>query len=492
MKQFRIIVDDAQVWSPYAPSEQVITASDYLQYTQSESKPGYIINMCSGLEYLGTGYYCSLLAEACGEKVVPAVSTINDLHNFDHYRLFDTDLKRSVEAYLHTLGEVEPDVLEFLVVFGKCSTPELAGFSRLLFERYSAPLLRVVLHRTTAWRVAEVRFGTMQELDDDEQSFFGDTLDMFCKSVWRKPRNRRQFRYDMAILYNPDEALPPSNRAALRKFVRAGNDVGLDVELITADDFGRLAEYDALFIRETTAVNHHTYRFAKQAENEGLVVIDCPDAILRCSNKVFLDRLLDTHNIPRPRTCLLLRDQPVDFERLEGDLGFPVILKIPDGSFSIGVEKAGTHEELRQHLATMFRRSAIVLLQEFMPTDYDWRIGILNQRPVYACKYHMARGHWQIYNHAASKYRSGKAETVGIQHVPRDVTRIATRAARLVGDGLFGVDIKISGQRAVIIEVNDNPSIDTGVEDVYLGDELYRMIMGDFVRRLDRARASGY
>jgi glutathione synthase/RimK-type ligase-like ATP-grasp enzyme len=492
MKQFRIIVDDAHVWAPYAPSEQVSTASDYLQLLQTASKPGYIINMCSGLEYLGTGYYCSLLAEARGEKVIPSVSTINDLHNFDHYRLFDTGLNRTVESYLGTLGDVEPEILEFLVVFGKCSTPELAGFSRLLFERYSAPLLRVVLRRMTAWRVAEVRFGTMQELDDTEQSFFGDTLDMFCKSVWRKPRNRRQFRYDMAVLYNPDEALPPSNRAALRKFVRAGNDAGLDVELITADDFGRLAEYDALFLRETTAVNHHTYRFAKHAENEGLVVIDSPDAILRCSNKVFLDRLLDTHNIPRPRTCLLLRDQPVDFGRLEEDLGFPVILKIPDGSFSIGVEKASTHEELRQHMATMFRRSAILLLQEFMPTDYDWRIGILNQRPVYACKYHMARGHWQIYNHAASKYRSGKAETVGIQHVPREVTRIATRAARLVGDGLFGVDIKISGQRAVIIEINDNPSIDTGVEDAYLGDELYRIIMADFVRRLDRDRASAY
>jgi glutathione synthase/RimK-type ligase-like ATP-grasp enzyme len=274
--------------------------------------------------------------------------------------------------------------------------------------------------------------------------------------------------------------------------VRAGKDMGLDVELITAEDFGRLAEYDALFIRETTSVNHHTYRFAKQAENEGLIVIDAPDAIMRCSNKVFLDRLLDTHDIPRPRTRLLLRDQPLDFERLEDDLGFPVILKIPDGSFSIGVEKANTHEELRKHLDAMFRNSAIVLLQEFMPTDYDWRIGILNQRAIYACKYHMARGHWQIYNHSADKYRTGKSETVGIQYVPREVVKIATRAAKLVGDGLFGVDIKISGQRAVIIEINDNPSIETGVEDAYLGDELYRIIMGDFMRRLDRIRSGSY
>ena len=45
---------------------------------------------------------------------------------------------------------------------------------------------------------------------------------------------------------------------------------------------------------------------------------------------------------------------------------------------------------------------------------------------------------------------------------------------------------------AKVIEVNDNPSIDSSVEDAYLGDELYRIIMGDFVRRLDHARAARF
>jgi len=492
MKQFRIIIDDAAAWSPYYPSENVITAEDYLQQAQATQKPGYIINLCSGLEYLGTGYYCSLLGEARGEKVIPSVSTINDLHNFAHYRLFDAELERAVESYRRKLDATDLDTLELLVVFGRCNVPELAAFARTLFERYSAPILRVQLTGAPAWKVVTVRFGGLQKLDDSEQSLFGDSLDRFCKGVWRRPRLRRRYRYDLAILHNPQEALPPSNRAALNKFIRAGGELGLDAELITPDDFGRLAEYDALFIRETTTVNHHTYRFAKHAEHEGLTVIDSPDAILRCSNKVFLNELMDAHDIPHPVTRLLLRDQAVDYEQFEEEPGFPVILKIPDGSFSIGVEKADNREELELCVTKMFKNSAIILLQEFMPTDYDWRIGILNHRPIYACKYHMARGHWQIYNHSASKYRSGDSETVGIQHVPSEVRKIATRSARLIGDGLFGVDIKTSGQRAVVIEINDNPSIDSGVEDTYLGDELYRIIMGEFVRRLDHARAGGY
>jgi len=40
----------------------------------------------------------------------------------------------------------------------------------------------------------------------------------------------------------------------------------------------------------------------------------------------------------------------------------------------------------------------------------------------------------------------------------------------------------------VIIEVNDNPNIDWGIEDAYLGEDLYRRVMGEFLRRLERKR----
>ena len=45
-----------------------------------------------------------------------------------------------------------------------------------------------------------------------------------------------------------------------------------------------------------------------------------------------------------------------------------------------------------------------------MPTDYDWRIGVLDGEPLFACKYKMARGHWQIIKHEADgKYTEGGA-----------------------------------------------------------------------------------
>jgi glutathione synthase/RimK-type ligase-like ATP-grasp enzyme len=50
------------------------------------------------------------------------------------------------------------------------------------------------------------------------------------------------------------------------------------------------------------------------------------------------------------------------------------------------------------------------------------------------------------------------------------------------------VDLKQVGERVVVIEMNDNPSIDAGIEDAYLGEDLYRRIMGEFLRRMERKR----
>ncbi|MFV3017223.1 RimK family alpha-L-glutamate ligase, partial [Pseudomonas sp. KHB2.9] len=58
----------------------------------------------------------------------------------------------------------------------------------------------------------------------------------------------------------------------------------------------------------------------------------------------------------------------------------------------------------------------------------------------------------------------------------------------LIGDGLYGVDLKQSGDKVVVIEVNDNPNLDAGIEDAYLQDDLYGLVLEEFVRRLELKR----
>jgi glutathione synthase/RimK-type ligase-like ATP-grasp enzyme len=154
------------------------------------------------------------------------------------------------------------------------------------------------------------------------------------------------------------------------------------------------------------------------------------------------------------------------------------------------VVKVEDEEALAQAASSLFQHSALLLAQEYVYTEFDWRIGVLNREPLYACKYYMSRGHWQIYNHGAKgTAKSGGFETIAVSDAPAEVVKLALKATQPIGDGLYGVDLKQVGNKPpVVIEVNDNPSIDAGVEDAHLGNELYLRVMQEFLRRMERKR----
>jgi glutathione synthase/RimK-type ligase-like ATP-grasp enzyme len=201
---------------------------------------------------------------------------------------------------------------------------------------------------------------------------------------------------------------------------------------------------------------------------------------------VFLAELLSRHKLPMPRTVVLHRDNS---SAIAGDLGFPCVIKKPDSAFSQGVIKIESQEMLDLLLPEFLGESELLVAQEFLPTDFDWRIGILDRRPVYACKYYMAKGHWQIIQqNEKGDDRYGKSETLPVELAPRKAVSIALKAANLIGDGLYGVDVKQSRNQYYVIEVNDNPNIDAGYEDRILRDELYRRIMEVFLDRIERRK----
>jgi len=401
MSRLVIVVEKASDWGSYYPSDNVVTAQDYLKEPiGSEGERTQVINLCRSYKYLGTGYYVSLLAEARGHKVIPSVRTINDLRRRSLYGLDIEDLNQKLAKFLPDGGRDTTD-FSVLVYFGETASDSLEDIARQVFETFPGPILRIEFERDRVWQIAAIKPTGLHTLSDAQEDAFAQALDKFSKKLWRKPRARRKFRFDLAMLADPADPLPPSNKRALKAFVEAGAELGIDVDTIARNDYTRLAEYDGLFIRETTALDNHTYRFANKAEKEDMVVIDDPGSILRCTNKIYLNDLLKSRKLPTPRTEILYRDEPRRLAELPDVLGFPIVLKIPDGSFSRGIVKVENPEQLKKAADDLFQHTALVLAQEFMFTEFDWRIGILNREPLYACKYFMSRGHWQIYNHGA-------------------------------------------------------------------------------------------
>ncbi len=487
MSRLVIVVENPADWGAYYPSTQVVAARDYLREPLGSSERTHVINLCRSYKYLGSGYYVSLLAEARGHRVIPSVRSINGLRRRALYGLDIEDLNQKLAQVL-SASERDSNDFGILVYFGQTAHALLQDLARQVFELFPCPLLRIEFRRDRTWQIGAIRPVGINTLGDAQEDAFAQALDHFASKVWRKPRARRRYRYDIAMLVNPEESMPPSNRGALKQFVAAGKQLDVDVDKIGPNDYTRLAEYDGLFIRETTAIDHHTYRFAHRAEQEGMVVIDDPASILRCTNKIFLHDLLVSRKLSVPDTEILQRDDPHALDELPDKLGLPLVLKIPDGSFSRGVIKVESADTLKQAVTELFTHSALLIAQRYLYTEFDWRIGVLNREPLYACQYFMSRGHWQIYNHNGSGPKSGGFRTMPVRKAPADVVRLAVRAANAIGDGLYGVDLKQTDERAVVIEVNDNPSIDAGVEDAYLGEDLYRRIIGELVRRLERKR----
>tara|TARA_R110002095_G_scaffold213049_2_gene203093 strand:- start:2787 stop:4253 length:1467 start_codon:yes stop_codon:yes gene_type:complete len=482
MPSFLIVVDTLADWAPYFPSADVISFEDYLNLPESKGRVR-VINLCNSGRYLSPGYYCSLLAEAREHHVLPSLRVINDLSQRALYQLQLADIGEQ----LCSLSTAEEQTLRFRSFFGEVADSRLAMLSRSLFERFPCPLLEVELQqRNGQWQLKRLKLLSLSELKlDADQDLFARTLEQFSTKMWRKPGARKQSRYDLAILVDPDEKLPPSDNRALKRFIKAAAKLGIEAQLIGRRDLMRIPEFDALFIRKTTAIDDYSYRFAKKAESEGLVVMDDSSSIMRCCNKVYLTDLLKRHKIPAPLTEIISSSAEARLSEVAVKLGFPIVLKIPDGSFSRGMAKVEDLDGLKLQAKVLLKQSALVLAQEFLYTEYDWRIGVLNNKPIFACRYFMAKNHWQIYNHGAAKVTAGGFDTLPTFEVPKEVLQVAMKASRLIGDGLYGIDIKQSGKKVVVIEVNDNPSIDSGIEDLYLGDELYLQIMHEFLRRLE-------
>jgi glutathione synthase/RimK-type ligase-like ATP-grasp enzyme len=291
-------------------------------------------------------------------------------------------------------------------------------------------------------------------------------------------------KYDLAVLIDPNEKMPPSSVASMKHFARIAERLSVDVEPINRRQLDKLAEYDGLFIRETTRIDNHTYRFARRAWQEGMPVIDDPMSI-RCTNKVFLMELLGSNQVPMPPT-VLLADQS-DLPRAMDELGLPLVVKIPDGSFSQGVHLVSSQEQLRRVADELFEETDLLLAQKFMPTEFDWRVGVLSGEPLFVCQYRMARGHWQIVKHRPDgSSREGGFRTFELDQAPHEVIDIAVRAAKPIGDGFYGVDLKQTDRGLMVMEVNDNPNLEHGVEDTIGKDEVWIKMLKWFIDRFEK------
>lgn len=478
-----IVSDKPQDWAFAKQFCEVIDANEYILSPSFKSGKYHnqylrVVNTCENYKYNQMGYYVSLLAQARGHKIYPTPMTIEDVNNATIATIISETMHDDIQKALKNIKSKE---FTLSIYFGKNIAKQYDGLCKKLHGMIPFPLFRVHFKFHHYWYIRRILPINIADVPEGQIPFLQEETQRHFEKKRIRLHNMPVRHYEIAVLYNPNEQHAPSNKLALEKFVKAAENLNMDATLITRDDIKTLPQYDGLFIRETTGVNHHTYQFSRRGLAEGLVVVDDPNSILRCCNKVYLSDLLQKNNIPTPQTHIITEQNWREQERL---MVYPCVLKKPDSAFSQGVIKVENKHQFADSVNEFLKHSKLIISQAYVPTEYDWRVGVFDNRIIYACKYFMAKDHWQIYNWESKDESDGNHITLPAEEVPPHVAKAALAACKLIGDNLYGVDIKEINQKAYVIEVNDNPNIDHGVEDDYLGDSLYHGIMETFYKRI--------
>jgi glutathione synthase/RimK-type ligase-like ATP-grasp enzyme len=263
-----------------------------------------------------------------------------------------------------------------------------------------------------------------------------------------------------------------SNSEQLNALIRCRDvteDLGHSVEFIFPVDIDKIGKVDALFIRARTDPMNITYVAARMASLHGIPVIDDPQSIQICSDKINMYSHLIREHVSLPRTIFLSRnDLNVEHvAHLFDDLGSPLVVKEPSTSFSLRVEKVHNVAEFFKVARRFIKMSDWIVVQQFIESKYDWRVGVLDGKLLYACKYTIPSVTFKIQASVNGHLVYCGVESVPPDQVPPQVIQLGIDAANAIGRGLYGVDIKNNNGDAYVIEVNDNPSLESGEDTCY-------------------------
>lgn len=264
---------------------------------------------------------------------------------------------------------------------------------------------------------------------------------------------------------------------ALTNFRMAAFELGHQLDFLFKSELKYLGNYDAIFIRALTDPLNTSYIVARLAEMRGMRVLDHSESIRICCDKINMYSRLMAKGVPMPDTSFLNVNEVNENnarELFEG-MGMPLVLKAPNSSFSAYVDKASNPSDFVKIGKRFLRRADRIVVQQYLPSDFDWRVITLGGKILAVVKYVFAQDKWKLME------RGGEGEwarTVGIVKAEANpkLLEVALQAAAAIGSSLYGIDIKEVGGEFYVIEVNDNPNIDADSED-QANPEIYQSII---------------
>jgi gamma-F420-2:alpha-L-glutamate ligase len=275
------------------------------------------------------------------------------------------------------------------------------------------------------------------------------------------------------FFHNPVEDNVPEARE-IKRFLEVGRQRGiaLDVlqprafELIVATESDWQAEYDGqklarpdfIIPRTGSETSYFTLAVLRHFQRKGVAMVNGPDAVEACADKLQTLQLLSANGLPIPRT--ILAKFPVDVDMIERELGFPVVVKTLRSTRGAGVLLCNDRAQFND-LASLLgdsNPSADFIFQQYVRSSHgrDVRLLVIDGKVTAAMERRATDGGFK------SNISLGG---VGVQiEPPPEMAKLAIDAASALKLDVAGIDVLFDTAGYRICEANSSPGF-SGLED---------------------------
>jgi len=190
-----------------------------------------------------------------------------------------------------------------------------------------------------------------------------------------------------------------------------------------------------------------------QLKFRGAICINDPEAKFRAGSKFLALQILNHAGIAVPATFLTW--DPANVEWIAGNyLKTPLIVKMNEGTWGMGVELAEDVETARTLVQSAGEVNRIMLAQEYITAaqEQDIRVLVVGGQVIGAMRRISPAD-----NFRSNVHQGGKAERIDL---PKEYADIAVSAARALDLEIAGIDILETEAGPLVLEANPSPGLE--------------------------------
>jgi ribosomal protein S6--L-glutamate ligase len=214
----------------------------------------------------------------------------------------------------------------------------------------------------------------------------------------------------------------------------------------------------ACFVRGGIFDDESGMTFLKAIERTGVFMIN-PSKVMELSRNKLLSSLhFEKNNILTPRSTLINNEDTIDLALKKIGNKFPIIVKTVSGSEGIGVIKVESRETLTSILQALWEQGAELLLQEYIPIDFDIRTLVLNNSILGSTKRSKVERDFRTNLSLGGETSPYKLST--------KEKEIVLKVAKSLNGYFLGVDHILDGDNIFVLESNGSPGTLSIFEDL--------------------------